>query len=70
MNAVQQLLFRDRASVASNRLSFSISQASASTQVWDITDPVTPLKMPGKLSGTEYNFINTGIGLREYVAFQ
>jgi len=70
MNAVQQLLFRDRASVASNRLSFSISQASASTQVWDITDPVTPLKMPGQLSGTDYTFINTGIRLREYVAFQ
>jgi hypothetical protein len=70
LNGVDQLLFRDWNSVGSgNRAEFVISNASASVQVWDITDPLTPLQMQGTLTGTDYKFVNNASRLREYVAF-
>ena len=69
MNGAAQLLFRDRSSTGNDRLEFSISGANGTTGVWDITDPLTPVRMPGQLTGSDYKFINQGIRLREYVAF-
>lgn len=64
-----QLLFRDWASVGAGTAGFVISQASANTEVWDITDPLHPQQMQGVFSGTEFRFQNSTERLREYVAF-
>ncbi len=39
------------------------------TQVWDITDPLTPIQMQTSLLNTDLHFINNCSILREYVAF-
>jgi hypothetical protein len=70
MNNVSQLLFRDWQSVSAGAVAdFVVANASASTQVWDITDPLNVTAMQGNLSGTDLHFINTSSRLREYVAF-
>lgn len=70
LNGIDQLLFRDWPSVGpGNIASFVVSNATAATQVWDITDPLTPVQMPGTLSGSDFRFVNTASRLREYVAF-
>jgi hypothetical protein len=70
LSGVDQLLFRDWPSVGpGNIASFVVSNATAATQVWDITDPLTPVQMPGTLSGSDFRFVNTASRLREYVAF-
>lgn len=70
LNGVDQLLFRDWLSVGpGNIASFVVSNATTATQVWDITDPLTPVQMPGTLSGSDFRFVNTASRLKEYVAF-
>lgn len=69
LNGTDQLLFRDWTSVGNGPAEFIISNATSSTQVWDITDPLNPQKMQGSLVNTDYHFINTTNRLREYVAF-
>jgi hypothetical protein len=46
-----------------------LSNATANTQVWDITDPLNPARMPGTLISNQFRFINTCTRLREYAAF-
>ena len=65
----EALFFRDWLSVGNNTGEFIVKNATAATRVWDITDPLEPLLMPGNFSGTEYRFINSCNRLREYVAF-
>ena len=48
MNGVNQLLFRDWQSVGNNIGEFVVSNATATTQVWDITDPLNPVQNAGK----------------------
>lgn len=69
MNAVDQLLFRDWSSVGNNIAEFVISNATSATQVWDITDPLSPEEMQHNFSGNELRFVNGCSRLREYVAF-
>ncbi len=69
LNGVDQLLFRDWLSVGNNVAEFVVSNALATTQVWEITDPLNPLRMQGISSGSEFKFINNCSRLREYVAF-
>lgn len=70
LDGIDQLLFRDWSSVGpANIASFVVSNATATTQVWDITDPLTPVQMPGTLSGSDFRFVHTASRLREYVAF-
>jgi len=69
MNGVDQLLFRDWNSVGNNVGEFTISNAGSSTQVWDVTDPLNPLKMQASLTGSNLKFVNNCSRLREYVAF-
>lgn len=69
MNGVDQLLFRDWLSVGNNIAEYVISNATANTQVWDITDPLNPLRMQGNFANNEFRFINSCSRLREYVAF-
>lgn len=69
ISAGKQLLFRDWNSVGSGNAEFIISNADASTQVWEVTDPLHPVKMNLILSGNQVRFINDAQRLREYVAF-
>lgn len=69
LSGVSQLLFRDWQSVGSSRAEFTVANAGTGTQVWDITDPLNPQRMPGSLSGSEFRFVNDATQLREYIAF-
>lgn len=69
LNGINQLLFRDWTSVGNSRVEFVVSNAGNNTQVWEVTDPLSPQKLQGILSGTEYRFVNDALRLREYVAF-
>lgn len=64
-----QLLFRDWQSVGNNIGEFIISNANTGSQVWDITDPLTPVRMQSNLVNSDLHFINDCSRLREYVAF-
>jgi hypothetical protein len=69
LSAVNQLLFRDWLSVGNQTAEFLINGAGAASQAWDITDPLSPVKMPGSLNGSTFRFVNDCNRLREYVAF-
>ena len=69
MHSANQLLFRDWNSVGNNPGEFIITDANSTTQVWDITDPLSPLKIQTSLDGTNLKFANDCTRLREYVAF-
>jgi Peptidase family C25 len=70
MNGINQLLFRDWLSVANgNTGEFTIANTSATSQVWDITDPLNPVNMQGSFSNGVFRFINNCNRLREYVCF-
>lgn len=69
LNSINQLLFRDWTTVGNNIGEFVISNAGSNAQVWDVTDPLIPVRMPGNFSGNEFRFINSCNRLREYVAF-
>lgn len=69
MSGIDQLLFRDWLSVGNNAGEFVLSNATTGLQVWEITDPLNPVRMPGSLVNNEYRFVNDCSRLREYVAF-
>lgn len=61
--------FRDINSVAvGNTASFSIGNADAATQVWDVTDKHEPVLMNGIISGSTFTFSNSAGTLRQYAA--
>src|SRR5215211_6659944 len=64
-----QLLFRDWNSVHTTAVEFIISNAYPATQVWDVTDPLSPERMNTVLSGSQLRFTNEAQRLREYVCF-
>ncbi|MFL5772155.1 MAG: type IX secretion system sortase PorU [Flavisolibacter sp.] len=65
----KQLLFRDWNSVGSGVASFNISNADNTMQVWEITDPLHPIKMNSSISGGQLQFRNDVQRLREYICF-
>ncbi len=69
LNGIDQLLFRDWISVGNNMAEFVVSSAGSATQVWEITDPLHPVRMQGTFSGTAFRFVNDCSRLREYIAF-
>jgi len=70
MNGADQLLFRDWSSVGNNNMGeFVIANSNTSTEVWDVSDPLTPVKMQTSLQGTDCKFVNNCTSLKEYVAF-
>jgi len=64
-----QLPFRDWNSVGNNICEFIISNATSNTQVWDITDPFSIVRMQGNFSVNEFRFVNDALRLREYIVF-
>ena len=69
LSGADQLLFRDWQSVGNGNAEFVISNANSSTQVWDITDPLTPMQMQGNFANNEFRFVNACSQLHEYIAF-
>lgn len=70
MGGLDQLLFRDWNSVAQNsKVRFQISRSSINTQLWDVSDPLNPLRMAGNLNGAQLEFVNDASTLHEYIAF-
>lgn len=64
------LFIRNFASVgAGNTAQFSVSNASAALQVWEITDPTNCANLGGSLAGSNYTFIQNTDSLRSYVSF-
>jgi hypothetical protein len=55
--------------VGNNVGRFVISNAGNTTQAWDVTDPLNPVKMNAALQGTDLSFVNDCSRLREYVSF-
>ena len=68
-NGNEQLLFRDWSSVGQPSVKYMISNATASTAVWDITDPLNPVSVTGTLAGADYSFSSSATRLREFAAF-
>ncbi|HET6767977.1 MAG TPA: type IX secretion system sortase PorU [Chitinophagaceae bacterium] len=64
-----QLTFRDWNSVGTNSCEFVINNAGTSTHVWEVTDPLTPVRMLGNSSNNEFRFVNDATTLKEYIAF-
>jgi hypothetical protein len=69
MNGIDQLLFRDWNSVGNNNGEFIIGNSNPETQVWDVSDPLAPVKIQTSFQGTDCKFVNSCSGLREYLAF-
>jgi hypothetical protein len=65
----EQLLFRDWQSTGNTAALYKISNADASTQVWDVTDPFNPVRQQVSISGSEADFVNSAQYLHEYAAF-
>lgn len=65
------LAFRDSRSAGSGVISeFKLSNASAKTVIWDITDPNAPLNIPYTLAGSTASFRLETPVLREFIAFE
>jgi hypothetical protein len=67
MAAGKQLMFRDWNSVGSGNVNFVISNADASSQVWDVTDELHPVKMNANFASNQLRFNNDAQKLREYI---
>jgi hypothetical protein len=67
--AGKQLLFRDWSSVGNGNAEFVISNADASSQVWDVSDELHPVKMNTSFSTGQLRFTNDVQRLREYISF-
>ncbi|HRO42492.1 MAG TPA: type IX secretion system sortase PorU [Flavipsychrobacter sp.] len=62
--------FRDWKSVGSNNVAnFNLSNANANTSVWNVTNPLQPVRMTGNLNGTNFSFAQNADILHEYIAF-
>ena len=70
MSSNSPLFFRDWQSVgAGNIAGFTISGATAGTEIWEITNPLQPVKMNTTIAGSQLSFANDASQLREYAAF-
>jgi hypothetical protein len=64
-----QFGFRDWQSVNGGMGEFIIGESSSQAMVWDVTDPLSPLNIPGNHVSGEFRFVRHLDRLREYVAF-
>lgn len=66
-----QTTFRSIASLNQATSTFSIANASNSTIVWDISNPLHPVNQPYSLAGSTATFgASTATSLKEFVVFQ
>lgn len=65
-----ELSFRNPSAFdASKMYRYQLSQASSSTQVWDVTEPTNPMRVDGQLTGNTFAFNVRGMAGSEYIAF-
>ena len=65
-----QMSFRNPESFTSDRVSnFILNGANASTNIWNVTDPLNVKRVNGELNGTVLSFILPTDSLLEFVAF-
>lgn len=64
-----QLQFRDWNSVQSGAAEFVLTNVTAGTSVWDVTDVFNPVVMSSTITAGQLRFRNETNRLREYVAF-
>ena len=65
-----QLLFRDWNSVGPGKIaSFQLRNSTANSQVWDVTNPLEPVKVRTIPGGNTLRFIADAEHLHEYIAF-
>jgi hypothetical protein len=68
-NSGGQLSFRDWRSVGSLSIAqFQVSNANSNIKIWDVSNPLSPLRINGSLSGTVYSFVQDADRLKEYIA--
>ncbi len=61
--------FRDWRSVAPAAVAdYTITNAGNATQVWDISNPLQPIRMNGSLNGGSFQFTQNASSLHEFVA--
>jgi len=65
-----QILFRDWQSVGNTSITFNLTGADATSEVWDISNPLDPVKMSATLNSGELKFTDNAQTLKEYVAFR
>lgn len=54
---------------ASKTYRYQLSEATSATQVWDVTEPVNPVRVDAQLNGTVYSFVVRGAENSEFIAF-
>jgi hypothetical protein len=65
-----QMIFCDWQSIASGaKATYQLQNASGNVNIWDITDPLHPVLMPGSLSGSAYSFTQDASTLHQFIAF-
>ena len=65
-----QMLFRNPgASMSIRTYEYRLADASQQTQVWDVSDPRTPVKVKGQLNGSTLSFKVAGNRNNEFVAY-
>ncbi|MCX8018956.1 MAG: type IX secretion system sortase PorU [Chitinophagaceae bacterium] len=69
MSGTNQLLFRDVNTVGNIRAEFRIADALPEIEVWNVTNPVEPVRVTGTYQQREFRFVANAEQLREYVAF-
>jgi hypothetical protein len=67
--AGRQLMFRDWNSVGGASADFLLSNADLNTQVWEVTDPLRPVRMNASLASGQLRFTNETQRLREFIGF-
>ncbi len=70
LNGANQLSFRDWPSVSNGAVaSFSLGNGGSNPAVWEVTDPLQPVKMSVASNAAQTVFRNDAGRLREYIAF-
>lgn len=64
-----QLSFRDANTLNANSSTYQLANANSNTEVWDITDPLNPVKQEISLSGNQLSFGTETSTLKEFIAF-
>mgnify|MGYP006268451419 CR=1 FL=1 len=65
-----QMGFRDANTIGTGYTRFNISNTDNTTEVWDVTDELHPVKQKTSISGSQLFFINNTDSLKEYFAFK
>ncbi|WP_428667162.1 type IX secretion system sortase PorU [Runella sp.] len=65
----QQTVFQNISSLKQDSVRYSIGQANAQMQLWDITDPLRPRTQSYVINGSEATFGTAGKTLKRFVVF-